>query len=289
MPKKKKLSKEERKRIRLQKGKQWLITYQGTPKHMNKHYRERFHVDAVTAAHDLMELGVNYTQEQLDQIKRAEEQRLEQKRAEKAAKEQKKQQELYADCDDRFAFIVGYTSGGAPYGLQWEEVSIDPKLPFEEKVQRYVSGDYEMPTFDALEEDEDRFQVEVLPYDFTICKVVDYSGVNPDDEFCFLGRTDTEKSLVCITDRTPANTTERSDGWKAFRISGSLDFSIVGLLADISGILAERDISIFAVSTFDTDYILVKKNSLKAAENALLRSGYDVIELQSNNATTQAH
>ena len=66
MAKKKKQSKEERKRIRLQKGKQWLITYQGTPKHMAKHYRERFHVDVLTAVRDLQELGVNYTQEQLD-------------------------------------------------------------------------------------------------------------------------------------------------------------------------------------------------------------------------------
>lgn len=50
MAKKKKLTKAERKEARLRKGKQWLITYTGSPKKMNKHYRERFHVDAVTAA-----------------------------------------------------------------------------------------------------------------------------------------------------------------------------------------------------------------------------------------------
>ena len=76
----KKLTKAERKEARLRKGKQWLLTYTGSPKKMNKHYRERFHVDAVTAAKDLQELGVNYTQEQLDQIKQAEEQRLQQRR-----------------------------------------------------------------------------------------------------------------------------------------------------------------------------------------------------------------
>jgi len=80
MAKKKKLTKAERKEARLRKGKQWLLTYTGSPKKMNKHYRERFHVDAVTAAKDLQELGVNYTQEQLDQIKQAEEQRLRQRR-----------------------------------------------------------------------------------------------------------------------------------------------------------------------------------------------------------------
>ena len=82
MAKKKKLTKAERKETRLRKGKQWLLTYTGSPKKMNKHYRERFHVDAVTAAKDLQELGVNYTQEQLDQIKKAEEQRLRQRRME---------------------------------------------------------------------------------------------------------------------------------------------------------------------------------------------------------------
>nr|WP_270440012.1 DpnD/PcfM family protein [Butyricicoccus sp. AF86-03b2A] len=101
------------------------------------HYRERFHVDAVTAAKDLQELGVNYTQEQLDQIKRAEEQRLRQRRMEREAKERERLAELYEECDDRFAFIAGYTDGGTPYGVMWEEVGIDPRLPFEEKVKFY--------------------------------------------------------------------------------------------------------------------------------------------------------
>ena len=95
MAKKKKLTKAERKEARLRKGKQWLLTYTGSPKKMNKHYRERFHVDAVTAAKDLQELGVNYTQEQLDQIKRAEEQRLRQRRMEREAKERERLAALY--------------------------------------------------------------------------------------------------------------------------------------------------------------------------------------------------
>ena len=137
MAKKKKLAKAERKQARLRKGKQWLLTNTGSPKKMNKHYRERFHVDAVTAAKDLQELGVNYTQEQLDQIKQAEEQRLQQRRIEREAKERERLAELYEDSDDRFAFIAGYTDGGAPFGVMWEEVGIDPGLPFEEKVKLY--------------------------------------------------------------------------------------------------------------------------------------------------------
>ena len=95
MAKKKKLTKAERREARLRKGKQWLLTYTGSPKKMNKHYRECFHVDAVTAAKDLQELGVNYTQEQLDQIKQAEEQRLRQWRMAREAKERERLAELY--------------------------------------------------------------------------------------------------------------------------------------------------------------------------------------------------
>ena len=70
-------------------------------------------------------------------LKRAEEQRLRQRRMEREAKERERLAELYEDCDDRFAFIAGYTDGGAPYGVMWEEVGIDPGLPFEEKVKLY--------------------------------------------------------------------------------------------------------------------------------------------------------
>lgn len=57
-----------------------------------------------------------------------------------------------------------------------------------------------------------------------------------------------------------------------------MDFSLVGILADISSVLASRDISIFAISTFDTDYVLVKAKNLRAAVNALIHEGYEVIE-----------
>ena len=68
MAKKKKLTKAERKEARLRKGKQWLLTYTGSPKKMNKHYRERFHVDAVTAAKDLQELDAAVLRAFIDRI-----------------------------------------------------------------------------------------------------------------------------------------------------------------------------------------------------------------------------
>lgn len=142
MPKKQRQTKEQRRQIRLQKGKQWLLTYTGSPKHLNKHYRERFHVDSVTAAKDLQSLGVNYTQEQLDRLRSVEEYRIQQLHKKKKESEFQKMSDFYDDCDDRFAYIVGYTSGGAAYGLQWEDVGIDPDLPFEEKVRLYQSETY---------------------------------------------------------------------------------------------------------------------------------------------------
>ena len=91
--------------------------------------------------------------------------------------------------------------------------------------------------------------------------------------FVFTGSTDEEKSLVCPTPLVPAETLERSDGWRAFRIEGVLDFSLVGILARISDILARNNIGIFAVSTFNTDYILTKENDFERALQLLSISG----------------
>ncbi len=79
------------------------------------------------------------------------------------------------------------------------------------------------------------------------------------------------------TDKVPADTIEREDGWKAFKIEGVLDFSLVGILAKIAQLLADADISIFAVSTYNTDYILVKTEKQAAASAILTTNGYVVV------------
>ena len=90
-------------------------------------------------------------------------------------------------------------------------------------------------------------------------------------------QTDEELSLVCKTEDTPAETIKRDDGWKGFRIQGMLDFSIIGILSKLSGILAENEIGIFAVSTYNTDYILVKKENFERALRILASEGYTII------------
>lgn len=123
-----------------------------------------------------------------------------------------------------------------------------------------------------------------LPYELTVCKLSsekDFQQVLLNSDFYFIGKTDEELSLVCRTEDVPQNTTERDDGWRGFRIQGTLDFSLIGILSKISGILAENKIGIFAVSTFNTDYILVKKENFDRAIEALSKADY-IIENRYN-------
>lgn len=61
-------------------------------------------------------------------------------------------------------------------------------------------------------------EIKKIDHNFSVCQVEDYSLVNLNSEYSFIGKTDEEKSLVCITDEVPANVIQRDDGWKAFRI-----------------------------------------------------------------------
>jgi hypothetical protein len=133
-----------------------------------------------------------------------------------------------------------------------------------------------LPTSGRFDE-EDIVELERLPYALTVCKVASVADIDFDSDFFFVGKTDEETSLVCTTDCVPAQTTEREDGWKAFRIVGTLDFSLVGILSKISGILADEGIGIFAVSTYNTDYILVKDADFKRAMDALAAAGYSIV------------
>ena len=117
----------------------------------------------------------------------------------------------------------------------------------------------------------------MLDYDLTVCKVASIADVDLNTDYFFIGKTDEEISLVCLTGDTPQHTTERDDGWKGFRIQGILDFSLIGILSKLSRILAENEIGIFAVSTYNTDYILVKKENFHRAMNVLLEAGYVLV------------
>lgn len=119
-------------------------------------------------------------------------------------------------------------------------------------------------------------KIKKLPHDLTVCKLKSIRDIDLSGDFFFIGRTDEEISLVCITAATPHDTIAREDGWKSFMVEGVLDFSLVGILSDISAVLSECGISIFAVSTYNTDYILVKAENFESALTALSLHGYIV-------------
>lgn len=121
-------------------------------------------------------------------------------------------------------------------------------------------------------------ELKIIKDSLTVCKLASTDDIDLSKDFYFIGKTDEEISLVCRTDDTPEHTTEREDGWRGFRIQGVLDFSLIGILAKISGILAENEIGIFAVSTYNTDYILVKEENYEKALKVLAAAGYDIFQ-----------
>ncbi len=121
-------------------------------------------------------------------------------------------------------------------------------------------------------------EIKIINQDFSICKVKDLSEVNYSDEFCFIGKTDEELSVVCSTNLVPKNVIKCENGWKAFRIEGVLDFSLIGILSKISTLLAENEIGIFAVSTYNTDYILTKEENFEKSIKVLEKNGYIIKE-----------
>ena len=121
-------------------------------------------------------------------------------------------------------------------------------------------------------------KIKIINEDFSICKVIDYTQINLESSFCFIQKTDEENSLVCLTKDVPNNTTARDDGWVALKIEDILNFNLVGILSKISTLLANENISIFALSTFNTDYILLYKQHLPLAIETLEKNGYQIMK-----------
>ena len=116
--------------------------------------------------------------------------------------------------------------------------------------------------------------LEFLEPEFSICKMDHPLSPIMDSGFLFYGRTDGEVSLVCPTADVPSDTLKRDDGWRAFRVSGTMDLSLIGVLSGITKVLADNSIGVFVISTFDTDYILVRKGNIERTIDVLSRAGY---------------
>jgi len=93
------------------------------------------------------------------------------------------------------------------------------------------------------------------------------------NQFYSVSKTSEEISVVCPSS-VLLNSERSESGWSCIKVLGPLDFSLTGILADISVVLAKAEISIFALSTFDTDYILLKSEKLHVAKQALQQAEY---------------
>ena len=120
----------------------------------------------------------------------------------------------------------------------------------------------------------------VIPQTYAVCRLASGEPLPPLSDRADLWaavRTTDELSLVLPeADVDPSWRIEA--GWRALKVIGPLDFSLTGILADLSTILASAEISIFAISTFDTDYILVRQDKLERAVKTLRAAGHAVCE-----------
>ena len=115
----------------------------------------------------------------------------------------------------------------------------------------------------------------VLDSELSVCKISSPVEIPFQDEFVFVGKTNEELSLVCNTKSVPKTSITREDGWRGFRVEeGKLAFPLIGIIAKISGILAENNISVFVISTFNTDYVLIKADQLERASGLLEENDY---------------
>lgn len=118
-----------------------------------------------------------------------------------------------------------------------------------------------------------------LPATFAIVRLDPWTPIPDwlsDEPFLSITRTEEELSIVCAEEPVPTDA-RAERGWRALKLEGPIDFELTGVLHSLLGPLAEAKISIFAISTFDTDYVLVREHSFDRACEALAEAGYEII------------
>lgn len=120
-------------------------------------------------------------------------------------------------------------------------------------------------------------ELQLLSDAFSVAKLDSAEEVDFRHAFTFVSQTDDELSLVCPTHRVPKKAIAREDDWRGLKIMGMLNFSILGVIARIADILCREGISIFVVSTYNTDYLFIKAVHLDAGVSALSRQGYQIL------------
>jgi len=120
----------------------------------------------------------------------------------------------------------------------------------------------------------------VLPLTYAVCRL-EPNGHIPNwallgDDFISLTRTRTELSVVCAQDNVPVEGTTAERGWRCIKVEGSFDFSLSGIHVSLASPLAESNISVLAIATYETDHLLVKEADLERTIQVLVRAGHEV-------------
>jgi hypothetical protein len=123
-----------------------------------------------------------------------------------------------------------------------------------------------------------KLTLSVLPDAFAICRLdpeAAIPGWATADRFFSITRTHDELSIVCLQRDVPAGI-RCEPGWRCLKVEGPLALSLIGIMASLSSTLAQAGISLFALSTYDTDYLLVKEDKLERAIRALAEAGHRI-------------
>jgi hypothetical protein len=120
-------------------------------------------------------------------------------------------------------------------------------------------------------------RIRLLPSTYAVCRLDPHEAVPvwPRGEFISISRTPAELSIVCDASSAPDGVKAERD-WRCFALEGPIPFEVVGVAARITKALADAKISVFFVSTYDTDYVLVRSSAVDAAITALRSSRFDL-------------
>jgi len=132
--------------------------------------------------------------------------------------------------------------------------------------------------------EEGKRKLQLLPDTYAVCRL-EKNAPAPDwgtrGLFSSITRTEEELSVVCPDAHVPDGV-RRQGGWRVLKVEGPLDFSLTGVLASLTAPLAREGISVFALSTYETDYLLVKTEQLEKAIQALRGEGYEIKKVRSS-------
>ncbi|MEW9125074.1 MAG: ACT domain-containing protein [Thermotaleaceae bacterium] len=128
--------------------------------------------------------------------------------------------------------------------------------------------------------EEKKLTMRLLKEKYGVCRLGENEPIpewGKKGDFYAITKTSDELSIVCSQENIPHDINSERN-WRILKVEGPLDFSLIGILASISTLLAQSGISIFAISTYDTDYILVKEKDIDRAIHALINEKYHIID-----------